>query len=127
MDQAKQMQELVNDFANHLLKQQAIMVAGGDVTKGNRHHDVAFTALDDLVYRYSKTGLEALAQLLHHEDPKVRCTTANVLLGDKHEESKAVLEDIASRPDLGLICAGAQATLGRWENGTWTRPFEEEP
>lgn len=64
-------------------------------------------------------GRDALTALLEHSHPNVRVTAAVYLLRYRTAESKAVLE-AAVNEGKGLASLGAELTLKRWEDGTWT-------
>ncbi|WP_145250660.1 hypothetical protein [Aeoliella mucimassa] len=121
MDGTERIQELVDDYVANLLERESC----DDPDDANDFDTAALDALDELYPRYGDAGLDRLATLLSHQDPAVRCEVACILLRDRHEKAKAVLEDFASRPETGLNCAGARATLGRWDAGNW-KPFWKE-
>jgi hypothetical protein len=83
------------------------------------------SAQQELFSTYGNEGREAFSSLLDHQEPTVRGLAAAILLRYKHHESMDVLQDLAARNDLGQICAVAQATIGRWEDGTWN--LDPEP
>ncbi len=90
----------------------------GDSDNANRAYDDIVDAIKDL--KSAGGHLSALATLLEHDDPHVRCWSASHLLWDCTEEAVAVLQDLSTHS--GIVGLDATMTLREWENGTLTLP-----
>lgn len=110
---------LVDLYLEHLVASEQNLREGGDYIIGNEHVDAYIAARDELFANFGDEGREAIVHLLDDKNPSVRMNTANALLRYKHEKAMSVLKDLATRYELGLTCAGAQATIARWEDGVW--------
>ena len=116
--------ELVEGFASQQIAQDEC-VSRGDSAAGNRHAAKLIECFDELAV-FGDLGRDALSRLLEHENPSVRCTTAAFLLRYKHEDSMSVLEELAARPELGMVALGAKCSIENWINGEWALDPEDD-
>lgn len=90
----------------------------------NRHALDQLSAFETIVARYGNVGREALSVLLHHDDPRVRCSAAAFLLRYMTDECMEVLNELKS--GRGLVALAAECTIMNWENGDWELDPGEE-
>ncbi|NPC75314.1 DUF2019 domain-containing protein [Corallococcus exiguus] len=107
---------LVEQFAHHVVAQNEALFRG-DSRSGNKHARKYITAVGKL-QAMGDTGRDALCALLKHERMDVRVMAAAFLLRYRTEEAMSVLEEAAK--GKGLVPFGAQQTLQRWAEGTWS-------
>lgn len=110
-----QIEVLVREFTENAMAQtDALMRA--DSTAGNRHakrYIQAFLSLRSLGDR----GRDALVPLMYDGRDDVRVLAAAHLLRYRHEEARAVLEELA-KPG-SRVAFSASETLKRWAEETW--------
>ncbi len=105
-------QQLVDAFAESTVAQDAAKTA----TEGNKHARHRTQIFSELTKR-GDAGREALTQLFSHDDPHVRCMTAVYLLRYAHDESIAILHDLAD--GQGMVAFAARQSIKNWHNGDW--------
>jgi hypothetical protein len=85
----------------------------GDYKEANRKHAQLVAVLREL---RSDERVGALAELLGHEEPYVRCWAATHLLESDATAAIPVLEDLVRRP--GFLGFTAATVLKEWKKGT---------
>ena len=89
----------------------------GDSKAGNKHAKRYIDAFNALRSE-GDAGRAALVPMLKHPRADVRGMAAAFLLRFRTEESLAVLNDLAR--GTGIVAFGANETLNRWRDGTWS-------
>ena len=108
-------ESLVLEFSRNVMAQTDALMRG-DSTAGNRHakrYIKAFLSLRSLGDR----GRDAHVPLMYDGRDDVRVLAAAHLLRYRHEEARAVLEELA-KPG-SRVAFSASETLKRWAEGTW--------
>ena len=115
---AKNIDQLVNELIGYAIERGKTMDIG-DYKKGNKLF-TKIKKLFELLKQQGIPGKEAVARLMKHENPYVRCWAALHSLRYKTEESKKILEDLANSKEIAGI--EARITLNIWEKEPFRIP-----
>ncbi|NJL18261.1 MAG: DUF2019 domain-containing protein [Nitrospira sp.] len=112
----KDLERLAKEFADNVVLQ-TDSIRAGNARRANVHARRSIKAFEALRER-GDVGRDALLPLLSHARADIRGTAAAFLLRHRNEEAIAVLKELARGE--GMDAFGAQQTLARWSEGTWS-------
>lgn len=107
-------QEVAGDAYARAAAMQGAATDRGDHEEANTAHDALIRALA-VLRDSSDRGRSALAGLLEHEDPHVRCWAATHLLPLDEEAATRALEALRSEPPF--VGFNAEMVLREWKAG----------
>jgi len=114
----KSVDQLINELVNYLIERGKTMDIG-DYKKGNKLF-AKIKKVANLLERQGVRGKEAVARLMKHENPYVRCWAALHSLRYKTEEAERILKDLVDSKEIAGI--DARMHLDIWKREPFRIP-----